>query len=77
MFSKRVRGGERNTVINDVGAIIVVVFTISEISYLVIGLLSDLVRPLCFDACDFKFFGYTVRFNSAVAKKDAMPSPMH
>ena len=45
----------------------VVVLTIREMSYLVLGLLDDLVGSLCICICDIKFFGCVVCFNSAKA----------
>ena len=46
VFQKDVKGG--NTVRSDVGAMMVVVFTNAEISYLAIDLFNDLVKPLSF-----------------------------
>ena len=43
---KKGKGGGGNTVKNDAGAMTIVVFTIPDISYLVVGLFNSLVRPL-------------------------------
>ena len=49
MLERCNRGEEEvNIVKNDAGATMVVVFAIAEISYLVVGLFNDLVRPLLF-----------------------------
>ena len=45
----------------------VVVLTIKDISYLVVGLLEDLVARFCIYICDIKIFGCTIYFNSAMA----------
>ena len=44
---KSMRGRDRNTVKND-GGQIVVIFTITEINYLVVSQFCDLVRPLSY-----------------------------
>ena len=54
---------------------IVDVFTITKLIYLV-GLFINSVQPLYFDIYDFKFFGCTVGFNSAIARKGDMPLPI-
>ena len=45
---KHVKGGGGNKVKKEVGAMMVVVFTTADISYLVVGLYHNLVRPLLF-----------------------------
>ena len=44
----------------------VVVFTIKIMSYLVVGIFDDLVRPLRISICDIKFFGGAICFHSAI-----------
>ena len=46
-----------------------VVLTIEELSYVVVGLFDDLVGPFRICTCGVKFFGCAVWFNPAVAKK--------
>ena len=40
--------GKKNTIRNDAGAMMVVIFLIAEIRHLVVDLCNELVRPLSF-----------------------------
>ena len=51
----------------------VVVLTIKEINYLVVGPFDDLVGPLGISICDNKFFGCAIGFYSATPSKGVMP----
>ena len=52
-----------------------VVFIVTEISYLVVDLFNNLVPPLSFSSCDFKFFGCAVSFNLAIARNGVCLRP--
>ena len=67
-----VRERVRNTVENDGGAHMVVVLTLDEMSYLLIGIFDDLVPLLCIFIGDMKIFDCTVCCNSAIARKGAV-----
>ena len=54
---------------------IVVVFTIKDMSYFVVGIFDDLVGPFCIFICYTKFFDQAVCFNLATARKGVMPFP--
>ena len=62
-------GGETQSIM------MVVVLTTKEMSYLVVELFDDLVRPLCIYIHDIKFFGCTVCFNSGIATKGSHLPP--
>ena len=66
-------GGDGNTVKNDAGGDMVVVFTIIEINYLVVSLFFDLVWAICIYVCDIKFFDCAICHVSGIATKLAMP----
>ena len=55
----------------------IVVFTITEVNYLMVDLFNHLVRPLSYllHICGIKFIGCTVRFVSGIAKKAALLFP--
>ena len=53
----------------------VVVFTITEINYLLASLFCDLERPVRIHICGMKFFGCAICLVSGIATKTAMPSP--
>ena len=53
---------------NTVKKLVVVVLTIKEMSYLVVGLFNDMVGLFCVNICDKKFFGCAVCFNSSIKK---------
>ena len=64
-FKETTREGGQNTV----KKLMVVVLTIKEMSYLVVGIFNDMVGLFCVNICDKKFFDYTVCFNSSIIKK--------
>ena len=76
-FLKSVREGDGNTVKNDGGDQMVVIFTITEINILMVSLFRDSVPPLPYlqYICGVKFFGCTIIFVSGIATKSAMAIP--
>ena len=67
--------GERNLVKNDSGGQMVGVFTITGMSYLLVSLFCDLMRPLCIYICGVKFSGYAICLVSGMATNAVMASP--
>ena len=76
-FKKCNRGRDGNIVKNDGGGEMVVVFTITEINYLLVSLFFDLVPTILYlymCICSIKFFDCAICLVSGLATKSAMPS---